>query len=377
MNNEMRNLLIEFIDEFNKTINSLVPDQTNIDGEILNQISNNLYSKYYKRINQYGMKKSIFKRIISKFSTASKNKTVVRPLIEQIQDDENYSIAHKEEYSKRDEYPKLDHLIQKQKELLTIQKSKEKNPVDSLLVNPLSLPRDIELAIVIDPLEEKDQDHADYFILDSGAVGLITCDGISGEGSKSGDFARALPMYITEYFAENFNEIIDSISYWEDFVTEAINYAIEKISLDSGATTLILALLSSDRKKIYFSWIGDGHGILFNDRLTGFSKILFPHRDYKKNLTAAVTSSGLIGKANHQIHGGPFEKGGTLIIATDGFDLTRGAVLNHLFTNVIRNTDLQNTLNKWISMNCCSDKKLHGEKKDDRSMIIIKWSGEE
>jgi hypothetical protein len=339
MKNTYSTFLSEFIAEFNSTVNLLIDKDSNIDKEVLLRLTNNLTDKYLGKISQ----PPILYRILAKFSKSrNREQKDVKPLLEQINET-----------------------------------AKSQSPIKSadhseMIINKSSriLPSNIDIGLIIDPVKEKNQDHAEYFVLKSGAIGIIICDGISGEGSESGYLAKQLPRNISKFLEKNFDDTIDSLSYWQSQVKTSIDFSLKKLMFNSGATTLILAILSSDRRRIYFSWIGDGNAFIFNNKLTGFAKIMFPQRNETKNLTAALTSSGIIGEPMCQIHA---YDGGSILISSDGFDLTKGSILQHLYTEVLRSDNLQESLNLWINQVCCAINEYHPPKTDDRSMVVLRW----
>ncbi|MHA2253025.1 MAG: PP2C family serine/threonine-protein phosphatase [Candidatus Kariarchaeaceae archaeon] len=339
-------LFKSFIKEFDEIISLLVAESdSTIDKDILSQIVETIIEKYNLLYLNSTSKSSFLRRIISKFNPSEHQKTKnIQPLIEQIKDKHPDQGFWKRESSKFGQ--KIDY-------------------------NHTDIPSDLEVGLILDPYPSKDQDHVDYRILPSGSIVALLCDGISGEGELSGEFARALIYHLLRTIENQLEESNDSLEYWEQFINSSIENTIKQINFQTGASTMIIALISADRKRLYFGWLGDGNALIFNENLTGFSKILYPQRDNLKRLTTAVTANGIIGHPIYQLHN---SNGGTLILSSDGFDLSKGAYLNHLYKSVLRSDNpLQDALDQWVQANCCQGNSPHPKKTDDRSMIIIRW----
>jgi hypothetical protein len=315
----------ELLEEFRNSIQSFTSKNSNITSVELKAVLDRILKDLQEKIKPKEPKPSFFQKIVAKLKPSG-NK--VPPLIEQIE-----QIAP--DYSK--------------------------------------LPRNVHVGMILDPLEGKDQDFVDFIVLKSGAVVLILCDGVSGEGPQSKIFAQKLIFYLKHYFHLHSSKDHQTISGWEDFVQKAIKYAINTMAIDGGASTLLLALLNSKKDRLFLSWVGDGHMIFFNQEMTGFAKFIFPQRDMSKKLTGAVTAQGLIGTPVSQVHS---LTGGTLILASDGFDLTSGLVLNHFYKTVLRQDDISSGLHRWQNEDCCSNGRFHPSKIDDRSLIILRWGRE-
>ncbi|MHA2501621.1 MAG: PP2C family serine/threonine-protein phosphatase [Candidatus Kariarchaeaceae archaeon] len=239
---------------------------------------------------------------------------------------------------------------------------------DQTKFSKTNLPPDIDIALHINPLQGKGQDHVDFFINDSGNAGIVLCDGVSGDGPASTDLAQALPKALAKRLNGAFKEELTQ-SQWQQTLEESLNEIVNQYNDNSGATTILVAIIDKERELIYTGWMGDGHIIHFNEELTGFAKLLSPHQNREGRLTRVVTADGLIGKPSTQIISA---QGGALIMASDGYQLSNGRVLRHLFQKVIRQPGMDLSLLTWGD-DCCDVPNLHPIPTDDQSIGILRW----
>ncbi len=235
------------------------------------------------------------------------------------------------------------------------------------------------VASALNPYLNKDQDYVESFEIGNLIRGIILCDGVSNEGKASRELARRLPSEFIKVFKEEFDPKNDSLSQWESLLVSSINRACLNTELSGGATTFLVSVVANNR--LFFGWVGDGHAIYFNKEFTGFSKLLFPQQDRKKNLKSAVTSFGILGKPVVTIQN---LNGGTILMSSDGISFGSGKVLNHLYKKVLvpgsnsSEEEYNVLLKKWITANCCVDNNsrqdFHPTPTDDQSIIILHWA---
>jgi hypothetical protein len=232
-----------------------------------------------------------------------------------------------------------------------------------------NVPADIDIGIIMAPLEGKDQDHADFRVMSNGGLILVVCDGVSEDGPESKVIAEAIPNYMFDYIEDHFPLRLDA-ARWENLIQTAIDDFTQNYHQPSGASTLLISYLNPDRSDLFIAWLGDGNILCFNKELSGYGKLLIPHQSPAGKLSGVITSQGQIGKlsTNHLR-----VDGGTLIMSSDGFNLTNGRLLKHFYQVVLKGEDIHEKLSEWTYGRCCEDLSYHPEPMDDRSMIVVRW----
>jgi hypothetical protein len=239
---------------------------------------------------------------------------------------------------------------------------------DSRKYSKTNLPPDIDVALNLTPLPGKGQDHVDFFVTDNGNIGIIVCDGVSGDGPLSSEMAQQIPRSLSKTLESQF--VVEmSITEWQELLEIGLRRSIEEYSHRGGSSTILVGVIDKVRDLIYIGWMGDGHIVYFNEELTGYSKLLTPHQNKEGQLTRVVTSQGLLGKPSTQILSG---SGGALILASDGYNLSNGRILRHLYQKALKSKNIEHDLSEWVMGNC-EDEKLHPTARDDKSIGIIRW----
>jgi serine/threonine protein phosphatase PrpC len=279
----------------------------------------------------------------------------------------------------------------------SIEKNKESNDTDQIMSHSFTISSESEFTYKIfnyedlldinrethtfagfnKPYPNKDQDHVQFFELKNGSFGIIVCDGVSGEGGDSKIFAKFLPNKLIYNLNLEFDNKIDSLEVWQSMITKLVDQSVKELNMSGGASTLLFALINKSKNLLYLTWFGDGHGIYINKTLSGLSRLIFPHQDKQRRLTTAITATGIIGEPTSQITS---LNGGMLILASDGYRLDSGHVLNHLLLELMKkpNTEeipinlLQQNLLNWGN-GCCEEEKFHPKPTDDQTIGVVRW----
>jgi len=238
------------------------------------------------------------------------------------------------------------------------------------LFSKTNIPSTIDIALELNPLPGKGQDHLDYFIsADGNIAGIIICDGVSGDGPLSTKLAQHLPRSLSQYILDQFHEHLH-LQDWKEIITSGLEDSLASYTYDGGASTVLVGLVDSKSDQIYVAYMGDGNILCFNNKLTGFSKLLNPHQNAKGRLTRVVTHQGLIGQPDVQILS---SSGGSLILSSDGYNLSNGQILRHFYQEVLKQNNLQDGLYTWANEACCEQNKVHPNPTDDRSIGVLRW----